>query len=376
MVQIKGIDISHWQNDRGSIDWAKVKADGVEFAIVKATERNNYVDPFFKQNVAGAKAVGIKVGAYHFARFKDEQTMIAELNHFLSTIKGVGLTYPAVLDIETNEHKVGRSALTDLAVKFLEGIEKAGYFAMIYSGKSFLENTLDESKLNRFAKWVARYNSTLGRSSDIWQYTSTGSINGIKGDVDVNWSYRDDLKGELNGQAPAQTVVTPAPQPAPVTVPDTYTVAPGDSLSKIASKYDVSVNDLVAWNGIKDKNVIQVGQVLKLKKPATVSAPQTATASVSGHKVVPGDTLSELAVKYKTTVANIKALNGLTSDTIYVGQTLKISGTASASVTHKVVSGDTLSHLAIKYKTTVAQIKSLNGLKSDTIYIGQTLKVK
>ncbi|WP_309446351.1 GH25 family lysozyme [Peribacillus butanolivorans] len=74
---------------------------------------------------------------------------------------------------------------------FLEAIEDAGHTAMLYTGKSFLENALDESRLKKYTLWIARYNSTLGRSADIWQHSDSGKINGISTKVDLNVAYRD-----------------------------------------------------------------------------------------------------------------------------------------------------------------------------------------
>ncbi|WP_338078370.1 GH25 family lysozyme [Aneurinibacillus aneurinilyticus] len=77
------------------------------------------------------------------------------------------------------------------AAAFLDAIEKAGYFAMIYAGKSFSETQLDEKQLKPYALWVARYNSYLGRDAGIWQYTDKGKVNGISGNVDMNLAYVD-----------------------------------------------------------------------------------------------------------------------------------------------------------------------------------------
>jgi lysozyme len=209
----KGLDISHHQNDKGPINFKAMKNDGVSFVIVKATEGKAYKDPFYEKNVDDAQASGMKVGAYHFARFGSVADVQAELNHFINAIKGDGLNYPAVLDLETNDHGLSKTVLTDLAILFMEGLEQAGFFAMLYTGKSFLENNLDESRLKPYAKWIARYNSTLGRDADMWQYTSTGKVNGVVGNVDVNWNYRSDLFGEKGSVAVVQTPVQPAPQP-------------------------------------------------------------------------------------------------------------------------------------------------------------------
>ncbi|MFT9848530.1 GH25 family lysozyme [Aneurinibacillus sp. REN35] len=187
-MQIKGIDVSHWN---GVVDWKKVAADGVKFVFLKASEGTSYVDKTFKTNAARANAAGIHVGAYHYAKFDSVAEAKAEVQHFLRTVSGVKITYPLVLDLEENKKKASKVVLTDAAVAFLDAIEKAGYFAMIYAGKSFLETQLDEKRLNPYAKWIARYNSFLGRGADIWQYTDKGKVNGISGNVDMNWSYCD-----------------------------------------------------------------------------------------------------------------------------------------------------------------------------------------
>ncbi|MBN6186393.1 glycoside hydrolase [Aneurinibacillus sp. BA2021] len=187
-MQIKGIDVSHWN---GVVDWKKVAADGVKFVFLKASEGTSYVDKTFKTNAARANAAGIHVGAYHYAKFGSVAEAKAEVQHFLRTVSGVKITYPLVLDLEENKKKASKAVLTDAAIAFLDAIEKAGYFAMIYAGKCFFETQLDEKRLKPYALWIARYNSFLGRDAGIWQYTETGRVSGISGNVDMNWSYID-----------------------------------------------------------------------------------------------------------------------------------------------------------------------------------------
>ena len=116
---------------------------------------------------------------------------------------------------------------------------------------------------------------------------------------------------------------TPAPaKPAPAAPKPSvggaaiYKVQSGDTLSEIAAAHGVSTNDLAKWNNIKNVNQIQVGQVLSVRG--------TAASSAQYHKIVPGDTLSEIAVKYGTTVAKLKQLNGMSSDVIYAGKSLRV----------------------------------------------------
>jgi lysozyme len=188
MVQLKGIDISH---HNGPIDWAKVKADGVKFVFIKATQGINYskVD-YFRNHAPKALGFGLDVGAYHYATFSNVPEAVAEARYFLSVIREYKLTYPPVLDLEENKKNASRKELTLAAVAFMELLEKAGYKPILYTGKHFLETELDESKL-RYPLWIARYGPQLGRDADIWQHSSSGKVNGISGNVDMNISYRD-----------------------------------------------------------------------------------------------------------------------------------------------------------------------------------------
>jgi GH25 family lysozyme M1 (1,4-beta-N-acetylmuramidase) len=187
-TQIKGIDVSHHQ---GNIDWKKVAAEGVEFAFIKASEGYTFVDSKFKTNVEGANAAGIKTGAYHYAKFSTVSEALAEAKHFISVISSANLTYPVVLDLEEDKKKAGKKVLTEAALAFINMVKTTGRTVLLYSGKSFLESNLDEAKLKDIPLWIARYNTTLGRSADIWQHSDKGIIPGILGHVDLNWAYRD-----------------------------------------------------------------------------------------------------------------------------------------------------------------------------------------
>ncbi|MFI3803947.1 LysM peptidoglycan-binding domain-containing protein [Vagococcus fluvialis] len=178
-----------------------------------------------------------------------------------------------------------------------------------------------------------------------------------------------------------------------------HTVKSGETLYGISLKYGVTVAQLKQWNNLKS-DIIYVGQTLIVKggssnnqteKPTTPTNPTTPNTNSQKHTVKSGDTLSGIAWKYGVTVAQLKQWNNLKSDIIYVGQTLIVKGGSSNNQTekptkpttpntnsqkHTVKSGDTLSGIAWKYGVTVAQLKQWNNLKSDIIYVGQTLVVK
>ena len=147
----------------------------------------------------------------------------------------------------------------------------------------------------------------------------------------------------------------------------THTVSSGETLWSIAKKYNTTVDEIKSLNNLTS-NTISVGQVLKI--------PSSSGETPSTHVVVSGDTLYSIAKKYNTTVDEIKSLNNLTSNILSIGQVLKIPSSSEATPsTYVVVSGDTLYSIAKKYNTTVDDIKSLNNLTSNVLSIGQVLKI-
>lgn len=191
MSELLGIDVSKWQKD---IDWNKVKSAGINFVIIRATYGTDSIDEYFKANIDNAAKVGLDIGAYHYCYAKSEQEALEEAKHFLNIIKPYKLTYPVVLDLEDNSlADLSKNAVTEIALTFLQYLENKGYYAMLYSNKNWLENKLDMNKLKDFDVWLAQYNNAVTYRGTIgmWQYTSTGSVNGIKGNVDMNRSYKN-----------------------------------------------------------------------------------------------------------------------------------------------------------------------------------------
>ena len=153
---------------------------------------------------------------------------------------------------------------------------------------------------------------------------------------------------------------------------DTYKVKSGDTLYSIAKKYNISVNELKELNNLKNNN-ITVGQVLKIKS----NIPSEEVTEKNYYIVKSGDTLYSIAKKYNTTVDEIKKLNNLKSDNLSIGMELKIKEEPSSTnyIDYVVKSGDNLYSIAKKYNTTVDEIKKLNGLTSNLLNIGMTLKI-
>ncbi len=193
-MAIKGIDVSHWQ---GNINWTKVKAAGIKFAIIKAggSDDGFYTDSKWEANYKGAKKNGIAVGAYYFAGPKcvTADAGKADAKRFIKLLKGKKLEYPVYFDCEAQPASK-KAGTTKAAIAFCMELETAGYYAGIYaSAYSGFQDRLDDSKLGSFAHWVAQYASkcTYGGKYGIWQYSSGGKVSGISGNVDMDLSYVD-----------------------------------------------------------------------------------------------------------------------------------------------------------------------------------------
>jgi lysozyme len=193
-MAVKGIDVSRWQ---GNINWAKVKAAGIQFAILKAggSDDGFYTDSRWEANYKGAKANGIAVGAYYFAGPKCVNAAAgkADAKRFIELLKDKKLEYPVYFDCEA-QPAAKRFGTTKAVLAFCKELEKAGYYAGIYASTySGFESRLDDSKLHSIAHWVAQYAGKCSYRGDygIWQYSSSGRVPGLSGNVDLNLSYID-----------------------------------------------------------------------------------------------------------------------------------------------------------------------------------------
>ena len=193
-----GIDVSKWN---GEIDWEVVKAEGVDFAIIRCGYRGSssgwlIEDPYFYKNLTGAKKAGIKVGVYFFTQATDLVEAVEEASMVVSLIGDTEIDYPVFIDTEGaggNGRADGLDAGTRTAVvnAFCQTIQNAGLDAGVYASRNWYLNNLLLEEMNAPNIWLAEYRQTPeyeGRY-DMWQYTSSGAVAGIEGRVDLNVSY-------------------------------------------------------------------------------------------------------------------------------------------------------------------------------------------
>jgi GH25 family lysozyme M1 (1,4-beta-N-acetylmuramidase) len=177
--KIKGIDVSHYQ---GNIDFSKVKNEGVLVVFIKATDGKTYKDPNFKINYDNAKANDLLVGAYHFLRGNSVED---EVENFLSVVGALDFDCKLVIDAEVN---LGSVDITSKQVKgFCDLLKSQEKEVVLYTGDNFYKTNLNDS-IKDIPLWIARYSESKPEAKNYigWQYTSSGSVDGISGRVDLN----------------------------------------------------------------------------------------------------------------------------------------------------------------------------------------------
>ncbi|MBE6761203.1 MAG: hypothetical protein E7551_02840 [Ruminococcaceae bacterium] len=193
---IYGIDVSYWQGD---INWGMVANTDNEFAIIRIGY-NDKQDAQFLNNYNKAKDAGIPVGAYMYSYAVTEEAAIEEANIVLERIKGMQFEYPIYLDVEDpkllkEEYNLTKEQRTKNALAFVRTMQENGYYVGVYANLYWFTNYLDvEAIQSECETWIAHYNESYDYSNTaygMWQYSQSGIVDGISGDVDLNICYKD-----------------------------------------------------------------------------------------------------------------------------------------------------------------------------------------
>ena len=199
-LTLTGIDVSKWQYD---IDWQKVAKAGVDYAIIRlgfrgtATAGKTAIDPYYVQNMEGALKAGLKVGVYYFTQARTVEEAVEEANIVLENIKGYNVTFPIVYDTEYTDNGranvLSNAERTACAKAFCDTILAAGYTPVIYANTNWSVLNLNLEELQGYDFWYAYYGEQLSYPYDftMWQYTDSGKMDGISGNVDLNISFVD-----------------------------------------------------------------------------------------------------------------------------------------------------------------------------------------
>ncbi|MGM9566856.1 MAG: GH25 family lysozyme [Clostridia bacterium] len=213
-----GIDVSGWQ---GTIDWPEVAAAGVEFALIRVGHHNGFTnlieeDRYFRQNIEGAKAAGIRVGVYIYSQAITEDEAREEAAYVIRRVAGYELDLPVVFDFEYErktdddgtvingrlyqayemDKTLDKAKATDICLAFCDYVSSFGYSPMVYANAWMLTNRLNADVLEEKADlWMANYtqNTVYQNDFDYWQYSSSGRVSGIQGNVDCDFAFTDKL---------------------------------------------------------------------------------------------------------------------------------------------------------------------------------------
>lgn len=313
-----GIDISQWQEN---IDFTAVKEDGIEIVYIKASQGNDYIDPYFERNYQNAKENGLKIGFYHFLTARTTEEAKDQADFFASVISHKQIDCRLAMDFEVFGN-LTRSEINEISKAFLEQVEeKTKKEMVIYSDASNARNIFDQELAEKYPIWIAEYGVRNPSNNDKWknwvgfQYADNGRIRGINGYVDRDYYTTGILLSDT-------TVIPENTHSNNRDKTRNITVKRGDTLSKLAIQYKTTINEIVELNNIKNRNMIYVGEILKV--PYSTQEQKGETNHVI-YTIKRGDTLTKIAKEFKTTVKEIVRLNNIkNSNIIYAGETLRI----------------------------------------------------
>lgn len=205
-MEIKGIDVSSYQ---GNPDWVKVAKSGIKFAILRIHQKTG-IDGSFEYDYKGCKSNGILIGGYKYSYALTPAQAIDEAEDVIAALNGRGLDFPVFYDLEwSNQRRLGKQAIENIAVSFLTRIKKAGYKVGIYCNLDWYNNVLSDT-LKKYDCWIARYPASDNGSVQErlrpsvgagWQYSSKGKVPGINENVDMNVFYKDYRGSNQKGEA-------------------------------------------------------------------------------------------------------------------------------------------------------------------------------
>ncbi|MBD5080364.1 MAG: hypothetical protein HDT44_01210 [Ruminococcaceae bacterium] len=199
-MQLKGIDVSHYQGD---IDFEQVKNSGIEFVIIKAGEWDQ-TDEKFEENYEKAKAAGLHIGFYWYCDGETLAEISAEADACIKALEGKQFDFPIYMDMENSyQYNLGKTFCSDAVRTFCGKLEDAGYFAGLYTSTSWLFGVIDDDVKQKYTIWVADWRGYCGYEGDydMWQY-GAGYVPGINGKTDLNivdWGCDTDYPGNIDG---------------------------------------------------------------------------------------------------------------------------------------------------------------------------------
>ncbi len=313
-----GIDVSKWQ---GRIDFTEAAGSGIEIVYIRISAGSDYEDPYFEQNYADARAAGLKIGFYHSMTAGTEQEALVQADFFFGLIAGKTYDCRPAMDYGYR-HNITAAQANINALAFLSGLEnKTSESPVIYTDASGARDVWDSGVASKSLLWVAEYGASTPEDNGKWenwvgwQYSDTGRVPGISGNVDLD-HFTSDILLDTPATVPGDKIPIPPPDKKLIRI----TVRPGDTLSRLALEYETTVQSLVKLNGIKNPDRIYAGQLLFVRVDSGHTLP-----CAGSYTVRAGDTLWRLAGRFDTTVNRLAALNKIRNpNRIYIGEILDL----------------------------------------------------
>lgn len=357
-----GIDVSNWQ---GYISYDRVKSSGIDIVYIKASQGTTFKDPYMEYNYSQAKANGLKVGFYHFLTATNEAEARRQAEFFVSVIAGKEVDCKLAMDFEQFNGGITVPEIRRISNVFLETVKQlSGKEVIVYSNLSDAQNVFGQEIANKYPLWIAYYGSEqrLINSNSAWSRWSGWQYTS-QGSVSGIQGYVDRnifTSDVLLGQS---TEVPGNSGETPNANDDNiqYVVKRGDTLSQIARRYNTTVTNLVNLNNISNPNLIYPGQVIYISKTDVESEQETNEMGCVVYTVKSGDNLSSIANRYGTTVQKIINCNKISNpNLIYPGQKIRIRVTT-------VADNDTQIQYVVKRGDTLSEIANKYGVTVNQI---------
>ena len=365
--QYRGIDISEFQ---GEIDFEEVRRSGIEAVYIRVGA-GEYTDEYFAENYERAKAVGLKIGFYHYVTARSVDEGRRQARFFASLAAGREPDMRLAMDFEYfGSLSVSQiNAISEAYLDELTALTKRE--AVIYSDLSNARNIFSRALAEKYPLWAAQYGADEPSANGKWrewvgfQYTDEGRVGGIYGNVDRNIftegiflsdSWRIDGEKRTTVRARTRTL--------------TVYVRAGDTLWAIAREYGTTVEAIARENRIVDPNRIFAGERLRITLPVRGSGEEI-------YNVRRGDTPISIAGKFGVTLSALEDRNGLErGETIYAGDKLSIPGAGMSGEFYVVRPGDTLFYISRRTGVPIRTLVGINRIKDpDLIYAGEHLKL-
>lgn len=370
----QGMDVSAYQGD---IDYAKVKADGIKVVYIKASEGIRLEDPFFRTNYNNAKANGLKIGFYHFIRARNEEEAVKEAEFFAKVISGTTPDCRLAMDFEVFG-SLTKEEVNNISLVFLRKLEElTNKKCVIYSDASNAKDVFSKEVADNYPLWIAEYGVETPIDVGTWNSWVGFQYTDVGRVNGVNGNVdRDKFTVDIFLKDGGD-IPTPEPEPQPEEGNTYYIVRRGDTLSQIALWYNTTVAELVRLNNIQNPNLIYVDQKLLI----TTSDDPNKENEIT-YKVKRGDTLWKISRRYGVSIEKIASINNIKNpNLIFPKQKLRIpiantTGGGQNTLYYRVKRGDSLWKIARRYRTTVNNLVRLNNIRNPRlIYVGQVLRI-